>query len=144
MPAKAGFGLSSGFVSNGVGARSPSGYFLAARLRAQILLTFVTLMIILGARRRASRQGDRAWAYAHSPHQHSDYEYTDRPSVADCAAIFTGGSSLEQLWLFRMAPLVCGAFASEAYAALLAEPATPPQPAALTVARTHNIESRRV
>jgi len=46
---KAGFDLAGGFASNGYGAHSPGGYSLPACLAAEVVLTFMFLMIILGA-----------------------------------------------------------------------------------------------
>ncbi len=46
---KAGFDLAGGFASNGYGAHSPGGYSLAACLTAEVVLTFMFLMIILGS-----------------------------------------------------------------------------------------------
>src|SRR5215470_1878519 len=46
---KTGFDLAGGFASNGYGAHSPGGYSLVACLVAEIVLTFMFLMIILGA-----------------------------------------------------------------------------------------------
>jgi aquaporin Z len=53
---KPGFDLAGGFASNGYGAHSPGGYNMAAALVAEIVLTFMFLMIILGSTdRRAAR-----------------------------------------------------------------------------------------
>jgi aquaporin Z len=53
---KPGFDLAGGFASNGYGAHSPGGYSMAAALVAEIVLTFMFLMIILGSTdRRAAR-----------------------------------------------------------------------------------------
>src|ERR1700739_3035385 len=46
---KAGFDLAGGFASNGYGEHSPGGYSLASCLTAEVVLTFMFLMIILGA-----------------------------------------------------------------------------------------------
>src|ERR1700761_6815198 len=46
---KEGFSVASGFAANGFGAHSPGGYTMAAGLTAEIVLTFMFLMIILGA-----------------------------------------------------------------------------------------------
>src|SRR5262245_35880941 len=54
---KAGFDLSGGFASNGYGAHSPGGYTLGACLTAEVVLTFMFLMIILGATDRRAPQG---------------------------------------------------------------------------------------
>src|SRR5579859_2165231 len=50
---KAGFDLSGGFASNGYGAHSPGGYSLVACLTTEVVLTFMFLMIILGATDKA-------------------------------------------------------------------------------------------
>jgi aquaporin Z len=54
---KAGFELSAGLASNGYGAHSPGQYALAACLVAEAVLTFMFLMIILGATDRRAPQG---------------------------------------------------------------------------------------
>src|SRR5690349_13359838 len=46
---KADFSLAGGFASNGYGEHSPGGYSMVASLVAEIVLTFVFLMVILGA-----------------------------------------------------------------------------------------------
>ena len=57
---KAGIRRRGGFASNGYGVHSPGGYSLLACLVAEVVLTFMFLMIILGRRtgerRRALRQ----------------------------------------------------------------------------------------
>jgi aquaporin Z len=54
---KPGFDLAGGFASNGYGAHSPGGYSMAAALVAEIVSTFMFLMIILGSTDRRA-----AWA----------------------------------------------------------------------------------
>src|SRR5438105_7347932 len=46
---KPGFDLAAGFAANGYGIHSPGQYTLAACLLTEIVLTFIFLMIILGA-----------------------------------------------------------------------------------------------
>ena len=46
---KAGFSLAGGFASNGYAEHSPGGYNMTACLTAEVVLTFMFLMIILGA-----------------------------------------------------------------------------------------------
>src|SRR5918996_4070173 len=46
---KAGFDLAGGFAANGYGAHSPGGYSLLAAFLAEVVLTFMFLIIILGA-----------------------------------------------------------------------------------------------
>ena len=54
-----GFSLANGFAANGYGAHSPGGYALGACLTAEIVLTFMFLMIILGATDRRARRDSR-------------------------------------------------------------------------------------
>src|SRR5262245_41168661 len=54
---KAGFDLAGGFASNGYAAHSPGGYSLVACLVAEIVLTCMFLLIILGATDRRAPQG---------------------------------------------------------------------------------------
>src|SRR5262245_36650474 len=46
---KAGFSVAGGFAANGYGEHSPGGYTLLAALVAEFVLTFMFLIIILGA-----------------------------------------------------------------------------------------------
>jgi aquaporin Z len=46
---KSGFNLADGFASNGYGEHSPGGYSLVAGGAAEFVLTFMFLLIILGA-----------------------------------------------------------------------------------------------
>ena len=52
-----GFDLAGGFASNGYAAHSPGGYSLVACLVAEVVLTFMFLVIILGATDRRAPQG---------------------------------------------------------------------------------------
>jgi aquaporin Z len=54
---KAGFDLAAGFASNGYAAHSPGGYSLMACLVAEVVLTLMFLVIILGATDRRAPQG---------------------------------------------------------------------------------------
>ena len=54
---KAGFDLSGGFASNGYGEHSPGGYSLGACLITEIVMTFMFLMVILGATHRRAPDG---------------------------------------------------------------------------------------
>lgn len=46
---KAGFDVSAGFASNGYGEHSPGGYELPAAFAAELMLTFMFLIVILRA-----------------------------------------------------------------------------------------------
>src|SRR5262249_8023963 len=54
---QSGFDLTGGFASNGYAAHSPGGYSLIACLVAEVVLTFMFLMIILGATDPRAPQG---------------------------------------------------------------------------------------
>jgi hypothetical protein len=54
---KEGFSLAGGFASNGYAAHSPGGYSLTACVVAEVVLTFMFLVIILGATDRRAPQG---------------------------------------------------------------------------------------
>ena len=64
-----GFSLAGGFASNGYGAHSPGGYALSACITAEVVLTFMFLMIILGAtdeQRSGGLRADRDWIRSHA------------------------------------------------------------------------------
>ena len=54
---KAGFELSGGLASNGYGEHSPGGYSLAAGLVTEVVMTFMFVLIILGATDKRAPQG---------------------------------------------------------------------------------------
>ena len=54
---KAGFSLAGGFASNGFGEHSPGGYSLLACAVAEVTLTFMFLVVILGATDRRAPAG---------------------------------------------------------------------------------------
>ena len=54
---KAGFDVTAGFASNGYGLHSPGAYSLGACILAELVLTFMFLMIILGATDSRAPQG---------------------------------------------------------------------------------------
>lgn len=123
---KAGFELSAGFASNGYGAHSPGGYSLVAALVAEVVLTFMFLMIILGATDRRAPQGFAPIAIGLGltlihligiPVTNVSVN----PARSTGPAIFVGGWALEQLWLFWVAPIVGGLLAGVVYPALAKE-----------------------
>ena len=123
---KAGFDLSAGFASNGYGAHSPGGYSLEAALLAEVVLTFMFLMIILGATDRRAPQGFAPIAIGLGltlihlvgiPVTNLSVN----PARSTGPAVFVGGWALEQLWLFWVAPIVGGLLAGVVYPALAKE-----------------------
>jgi aquaporin Z len=123
---KAGFELSAGFASNGYGAHSPGGYSLVAALVAEMVLTFMFLMIILGATDRRAPQGFAPIAIGLGltlihlvgiPVTNLSVN----PARSTGPAVFVGGWALEQRWLFWVAPIVGGLLAGVVYPALAKE-----------------------
>src|ERR1700740_3514048 len=118
---KAGFDLTAGFASNGYAAHSPGGYSLVACLVAEVVLTFMFLMIILGATDRRAPQGFAPIAIGLGltlihligiPVTNLSVN----PARSTGPAIFVGGWAIEQLWLFWVAPIVGAALAGLVYA----------------------------
>ena len=77
---KAGFELSGGLASNGYGEHSPGGYSLAAGFVTEVVMTFMFLLIILGATDERAPKGlrsdrDRPRPYADPPDQHSGHQH---------------------------------------------------------------------
>ena len=123
---KAGFDLSAGFASNGYGAHSPGGYAMMSCLIAEVVLTFMFLMVILGSTDRRAPAG-----FAPIPIGLSltlihligipVTNLSVNPARSTGPAIFVGGWAIEQLWLFWLAPIVGAAIAGVAYPALFGE-----------------------
>jgi len=127
---KAGFDLSAGFASNGYGAHSPGGYEMLACLVAEVVLTFMFLMIILGATDRRAPAG-----FAPIPiglgltliHLIGIpvTNLSVNPARSTGPAVFVGGWAVEQLWMFWLAPIVGAAVAGVVYPALFGETEKP-------------------
>ena len=134
---KAGFDLAGGFASNGYAAHSPGGYSLLACLVAEVVLTFMFLMIILGATDRRAPQGFAPIAIGLGltlihligiPVTNTSVN----PARSTGPAVFVGGWALEQLWLFWLAPIVGAAIAGIAYPIIAGEPEEQPKAAGAT------------
>lgn len=123
---KADFSLSGGFASNGYGAHSPGGYSLFAGFVAELVLTFMFLLIILEATDARAPQGFApiAIGLALTLIHLISIPVTNtsvNPARSTGPAIFAGGWALGQLWLFWVAPLLGAAGAGAAYKALTSE-----------------------
>ena len=123
---KPGFDLAGGFASNGYGAHSPGGYSLMACLVAEVVLTFMFLMIILGATDRRAPLGfapipiGLGLTLIHLvgiPITNTSVN----PARSTGPALFAGGWAIDQLWLFWLAPIVGAAIAGIVYPAVLGE-----------------------
>src|SRR5271168_2040060 len=123
---KDGFSLAGGFASNGYAEHSPGGYSLAACLTAEVVLTFMFLMIILGATDARAPAGFAAIAIGLclTGIHLVGIPVTNlsvNPARSTGPAIFVGGWAVRQLWLFWLAPLIGGALGGGVYRAILEE-----------------------
>jgi aquaporin Z len=120
---KPGFDVTSGtapFATNGYADRSPGGYSLAACLVAEVVLTFMFLMIIMGATDGRAPKGFAPIAIGLGltlihligiPITNLSVN----PARSTGPALFVQGGALAQLWLFWLAPIVGGALGGFAY-----------------------------
>ena len=124
---KAGFDLAGGFASNGYAAHSPGGYSLAACLTTEVVLTFMFLMIILGATDTRAPKGFAPIAIGLGltlihligiPVTNLSVN----PARSTGPAVFVGGWALEQLWLFWVAPIAGAVIAGVVYSVFATEP----------------------
>lgn len=123
---KPGFGLSDGFAANGYAEHSPGGYSLLACLVAEVVLTFMFLMVILGVTDRRAPQGfaPLAIGLALTIVHLVSIPVTNasvNPARSTGPALFVGGWAVSQLWLFWVAPLIGAILAGLAYPALSGE-----------------------
>jgi aquaporin Z len=117
---KEGFSLSGGFAANGYGDHSPANYSLVACLVTEAVLTFMFLIIILGATDVRAPQGVAPVAIGLGltlihligiPVTNLSVN----PARSTGPALFVGGWALVQLWLFWVAPILGAAVAGVAY-----------------------------
>lgn len=117
---QAGFDASDGFASNGYGQHSPGGYTLTAALVCEIIMTFMFLIIILGATDARAPQGFApiAIGLALTLIHLISIPVTNtsvNPARSTGVAIFQGSWALSQLWLFWLAPFIGALLAGLVY-----------------------------
>lgn len=126
---KAGFNVADGFASNGYGAHSPGGYSLLACSVAEFVLTFMFLLIILGATDSRAPQGFAPIAIGLGltlihligiPVTNLSVN----PARSTGPALYVGGWAIAQLWLFWVAPILGAAVAGVVYRTLFAATTT--------------------
>ena len=124
---KEGFSLSTGLGANGFGAHSPGGYSLGAGLVAELVMTFMFLLIILGAtddKRAPKGFAGLTIGLALTLIHIVTIPVTGtsvNPARSTGPAVLVGGWALAQLWLFWLAPLVGAVLAGLAYPVLTGE-----------------------
>lgn len=116
---KAGFEV-GGFAANGYGEHSPDGYSMMAALITEVVMTFMFLMIILGATHSKAPKGFAGLAIGLGltlihlisiPVTNTSVN----PARSTSQALFANDWALGQLWLFWVAPLVGAALAGIVY-----------------------------
>lgn len=122
---KAGF-VAGGFAANGYGEHSPGGYGMAAALVMEIVMTFLFLMIILGATTKRVPAGFApiAIGLALTLIHLVSIPVTNtsvNPARSTGVAVFADSWALGQLWLFWVAPLAGAALAGFAHKALFGD-----------------------
>ncbi len=117
---KAGFSLGGGFASNGYGEHSPGQYSMFACFVAEVVLTFMFLMIIMGATDRRAPAGFAPIAIGLGltlihligiPVTNLSVN----PARSTGPAVFVQGWALGQLWLFWVAPVIGAVIAGFLY-----------------------------
>ncbi|MCD6388046.1 MAG: aquaporin Z [Desulfobulbaceae bacterium] len=117
---QAGFDVTAGFASNGYGEHSPGGYSLTAALVTEIVMTFMFLIIILGATDKRAPQGFAPIAIGLGltlihlisiPVTNTSVN----PARSTGVAIFQGDWAVSQLWLFWLAPIIGAILAGVVY-----------------------------
>ncbi|MBK8229469.1 MAG: aquaporin Z [Candidatus Eisenbacteria bacterium] len=112
----AGFDLAGGLASNGYADHSPGGYSLVAGFVCELVMTFMFLIIILGATDKRAPAGFAPIAIGLGltlihlisiPVTNTSVN----PARSTGPAVFVGGWALSQLWLFWIAPIL-GAIAA--------------------------------
>ncbi|WP_136809436.1 aquaporin Z [Desulfosediminicola flagellatus] len=117
---QAGFDVAAGFASNGYAEHSPGGYSLTAALVTEIVMTFMFLIIILGATDKRAPKGFAPIAIGLGltlihlisiPVTNTSVN----PARSTGVAIFQGSWALSQLWLFWLAPIAGAILAGVVY-----------------------------
>jgi aquaporin Z len=134
---KPGFDAAAGFAANGYGEHSPGHYNLASALITEVVMTFMFVLVILGATHTRAPVGFAGLAIGLAltlihlisiPVTNTSVN----PARSTGPALFAGAWALSQLWLFWLAPLLGGVLAGVLHRTVLeievAEPAVEGQP----------------
>jgi aquaporin Z len=117
---KDGFSLTGGFAANGYGEHSPGGYSMVAALVTEIVMTFMFLIVILGATHSKAPKGFAGLAIGLAltlihlisiPVTNTSVN----PARSTSQALFVGDWAVGQLWLFWVAPIVGAILAGLVY-----------------------------
>jgi aquaporin Z len=101
----------NGLGQNGYGAHSPGGYSLLASFIAEVVLTFIFLIVIFGSTSKDAPKGFAGLSIGLTlvlihivgiPITGTSVN----PARSLGPAVFVGGAALSQLWLFIVAPII--------------------------------------
>ena len=121
---RAGFDLAGGFAANGYGEHSPGKYSLTSALVCEIVMTFMFLIVILGATHKRAPVGFAGLAIGLAltlihlvsiPVTNTSVN----PARSTAPALFVGGWAIDQLWVFWVAPIIGALIAGFLHRALL-------------------------
>jgi aquaporin Z len=116
----ASFNPAGGFASNGYGDLSPGKYTLASAFIAEVVLTAMFLVVIMGATSAKAPAGFAPLAIGLSltlihligiPVTNLSVN----PARSTATALFAGSGALAQLWLFWVAPILGGVIGGVVY-----------------------------
>ncbi len=114
------------FAANGYGEHSPGGYSLEAALICEVVMTFMFLLVILGATDENANKGFAGLAIGlmltlihliSIPVTNTSVN----PARSISQALFVGDWAMSQLWLFIAAPAVGAALAGMVYKTVFAK-----------------------
>jgi aquaporin Z len=117
---KAGFDIASGLASNGYAEHSPGQYSAMSGFIIEVVMTFMFLIIILGATDKRVPAGFAPIAIGLGltlihlisiPVTNTSVN----PARSTGPAIFVGGWAIAQLWMFWVAPIIGAVLAGGAY-----------------------------
>lgn len=118
---KPGFDLATqGLAANGYGEHSPGGYSLAAGFVCEIVMSFMFILVVMGATDKRAPQGFASLAIGLTltlihlisiPVTNTSVN----PARSTGPALVVGGWAIAQLWMFWVAPLIGGALAGFVY-----------------------------
>lgn len=117
---QAGFDVTAGFASNGFGDHSPGGYTMMAALIAEVVMTMMFILVIMGSTDSRAPAGMAPIAIGLCltlihlitiPVTNTSVN----PARSTAVALFTGDWAISQLWLFWVAPIVGAAIGALIY-----------------------------
>ncbi|NJR49557.1 MAG: aquaporin Z [Leptolyngbyaceae cyanobacterium CSU_1_3] len=119
-------GGSNPLATNGFGAHSPGGYTLLSCFLTEVVMTFIFLIIILGATDRRAPQGlaPIAIGFALTLIHLISIPITNtsvNPARSTGPALFAGVELFSQVWLFWIAPILGALLAGWLYSSVFAE-----------------------